>query len=84
MGRYRIVEEKFDVTFFFQALSAADNTFHYVFCVFGVMFMPDADKALQEMYRVLKKGGKATVLTWSGNLFFRKLYAAGMVVFAHL
>ena len=34
-----------------------DASFNIVLCQFGVMFAPDKEKALAEMYRVLKKEG---------------------------
>lgn len=46
-------------------LSALEaDSFDYVFCQFGVMFFPDHQRGFDEMYRVLKKGGKAVIVTW--------------------
>ena len=34
------------------------------FCVFGIMMVPDGEKAYREMVRITKPGGLVTVLTW--------------------
>jgi len=39
-------------------------TFDRVFCRFGLMLMPHAERALQEMYRVLVPGGRVAVAVW--------------------
>jgi ubiquinone/menaquinone biosynthesis C-methylase UbiE len=46
------------------ALPFADHSFDAVVCQFGIMFFPDKRKGLQEMYRVLKAGGKLIFNTW--------------------
>lgn len=38
--------------------------FDRVTCRFGIMFMPDIQKALGEMRRVLKPGGRVSFVTW--------------------
>jgi SAM-dependent methyltransferase len=40
--------------------------FDRVTCRFGIMFMPDIHKALTEMRRVLKPGGRVSFITWGG------------------
>jgi ubiquinone/menaquinone biosynthesis C-methylase UbiE len=42
----------------------SDNTFDSVVCRNGLMFMPDPVKALKAFFRVLKRGGKASVTVW--------------------
>ena len=42
-----------------------DNTFDAVNCSYGLMFMPEHQKALQEAYRVLKIGGLFTASVWA-------------------
>ena len=42
-----------------------DNTFDAVNCSYGLMFMPEHQKALQEAYRVLKIGGLYTASVWA-------------------
>lgn len=41
-----------------------DATFDHVTCRFGIMFSPDAMRALREIHRVLKPGGRATLMVW--------------------
>lgn len=40
------------------------NTFDSVVCQFGVMFIPDKQKSVNEVYRVLKPGGRFIFSTW--------------------
>lgn len=42
-----------------------NNTFDAVSCRFGFMFFPDMKKALKEMIRVLKPGGKIVAAVWN-------------------
>ena len=44
-----------------------DESFDRVTCRFGVMFFPDTQKALGEIKRVLKPGGKAAFTVWAPN-----------------
>lgn len=46
------------------ALPFADDQFDRVVCQFGLMFFADRVKAVTEMMRVLKPGGKLAVLVW--------------------
>jgi SAM-dependent methyltransferase len=41
-------------------------TFDSVSCRFGFMFIPDIDKAVSEIARVLKPGGRAATAVWAG------------------
>jgi len=41
-----------------------DGYFDLVVCQFGLMFVPDKARALAEMYRVLKAGGRVLLSTW--------------------
>lgn len=43
-------------------LPFSDDTFHIVFCQGGLQFFPDRSTALQEMFRVLKPGGKVAIM----------------------
>jgi len=45
-------------------LPFADNTFDAISCRFGFMFFPDMLLAAQEMFRVLKPGGKIAAVVW--------------------
>jgi ubiquinone/menaquinone biosynthesis C-methylase UbiE len=47
-----------------EALDFPDASFDCVLCGFGVMFFPDQARALAEMRRVLKPGGRLAVSTW--------------------
>ncbi len=42
----------------------ADNSFDCVLCQFGIMFVPDKQKMVNESFRVLKPGGKLIFNTW--------------------
>jgi ubiquinone/menaquinone biosynthesis C-methylase UbiE len=46
------------------ALPFEDETFHVVFCEFGLMVFPDRAAALKEMLRVLRPHGRLAVLVW--------------------
>lgn len=48
-----------------EALPFPDNSFDLVTIAFGLRNVTDKDKALREMYRVLKVGGQARVLEFS-------------------
>ena len=48
------------------ALPYPDATFDVVCCQQGLQFFPDQPKALAEMRRVLKPGGKVGVASWDG------------------
>ena len=45
-------------------LPFADASFDRVTCRFGVMFFPDVPRALREVYRVLRPGGRAVFTAW--------------------
>lgn len=47
-----------------QQLPFDDASFDVVICQFGFMFVPDKQKAFDEVYRVLKSGGKLLFSTW--------------------
>jgi ubiquinone/menaquinone biosynthesis C-methylase UbiE len=42
-----------------------DELFDHVMCRFGIMFFPDMKQSVNEMARVLKKGGKMTTAVWA-------------------
>jgi ubiquinone/menaquinone biosynthesis C-methylase UbiE len=46
------------------ALPFADESFHRITSRLGVMFFSEPQRALSEMWRVLKPGGTATLLVW--------------------
>jgi ubiquinone/menaquinone biosynthesis C-methylase UbiE len=47
-----------------QDLPFADNSFDAIVCGYGLMHVPDAEKALQEMRRVVRPGGRIAVSVW--------------------
>jgi len=47
-----------------EQLPFPDGLFDRVTCRFGIMFIPDVHKALREMRRVLKPGGRVSFVTW--------------------
>lgn len=57
-------------------LSFKNETFHGAIVAFGIRNVADIPKALSEMHRVIRKGGKAVVLEFSQpqNRFFKWVY----------
>ena len=51
-----------------QKLSFPDDSFDLVICQFGMMFLPDKQKGFDELYRVLRPGGKLMIFTWDDTL----------------
>lgn len=48
-------------------LTFPDGYYHVVINALGIMYLADPVKAIREMYRVLKPGGRATVLVWGSR-----------------
>jgi SAM-dependent methyltransferase len=48
-----------------QALPFDDDSFDAVVCGYGVIHVPDPEKALSEIARVLRPGGRAAVSVWA-------------------
>jgi ubiquinone/menaquinone biosynthesis C-methylase UbiE len=48
-----------------EALALPDASFDVVFCQFGLMFVPEPIRALREMRRVLRPGGRIGIAVWS-------------------
>jgi SAM-dependent methyltransferase len=48
-----------------EALAFPDAAFDVVYCQFGLMFVPEPIRALREMRRVLRPGGRIGVAVWS-------------------
>ncbi len=47
-----------------QNLPFPDNSFDFVVCQFGFMFLPEKQKGFNEAWRVLKPGGQFVFVTW--------------------
>lgn len=61
------------------AMPFDDGIFDAVVCNFGIMHLPDQPKALSEINRVLKPGGKFVMATWVGpeaSPAFRAVFGA--------
>jgi ubiquinone/menaquinone biosynthesis C-methylase UbiE len=55
------------------ALAFADNTFDITGSLFGVMLVPDQPKALREMVRVTKSGGRVLLIAYGAPSEFEAL-----------
>jgi ubiquinone/menaquinone biosynthesis C-methylase UbiE len=44
-----------------------DGSFDAVLCGYGIMHVPDPEKGMQEMLRVLRPGGRAAVTVWDND-----------------
>ncbi len=49
------------------------NRFDAVVCVFGIFFIPDMEKQVRELWRMVKPGGKLAITTW-GPRFLAPAY----------
>jgi SAM-dependent methyltransferase len=49
-----------------QELPYGDGTFDRVLCGYGIIHMPEPDRAIAEMLRVLISGGRAALSVWAG------------------
>lgn len=47
-----------------EELKAADESYDLATCALGLMYFPEPVKALKEMWRVLKPGGRAVAAVW--------------------
>lgn len=51
------------------ALGYPDASFDVVVCVFGIFFVPDMVAATNELWRMLRPGGRLAITTWGPDLF---------------
>jgi ubiquinone/menaquinone biosynthesis C-methylase UbiE len=62
------------------ALPFTDRSFDLVILQFGIMFFPDKLKGLNEMYRVLRRGGKIIFNTWDKPEAVPAIYMARKII----
>jgi ubiquinone/menaquinone biosynthesis C-methylase UbiE len=59
-GESRVRFERMDA----EELSLENSVFDAALCALGLMYMPDPGKALKEMHRVIRPGGRAVAAVW--------------------
>ena len=75
-GKERAAAERLSVTFELadaEALPFADGSFDVALSTFGVMFTPNQEKAAAELVRVVRKGGKIGLASWTPDGFIGQL-----------
>jgi SAM-dependent methyltransferase len=75
-GRERAAAERFTVDFQqadAEALPFADSSFDVALSTFGVMFTPNQEKAAAELVRVVRRGGKIGLASWTPDGFVGQL-----------
>jgi SAM-dependent methyltransferase len=76
-GEARAKAEGLSVTFQVadaEALPFADASFDVALSVFGVMFTPDQETAAEELARVVRKGGRIGLASWTPEGFIGQLF----------
>jgi ubiquinone/menaquinone biosynthesis C-methylase UbiE len=61
-----------------------DESFDHVICQCGLMFFPDRPRALREMRRMLKDGGRLAILVWQSLEKQKLFHALAKAEFRHL
>ncbi len=57
-----------------EALPFSDGSFDAALSTFGVMFTPDQNKSAAEMSRVVRKGGRIGLASWTPDSFIGQLF----------
>ncbi len=52
----------------FETLEFPDESFDAVVCVFGIFFVEDMSKAIQELWRMVRPGGKLAITSWGNRV----------------
>ncbi|KAL4772068.1 S-adenosyl-L-methionine-dependent methyltransferase [Aspergillus nidulans var. acristatus] len=63
-----------------QNLSFLDNTFTHIYMNFGIFFLPDPVRGVEEIYRTLKPGGHVYISTWKDLGYLETLREAQRVI----
>jgi SAM-dependent methyltransferase len=76
-GRERAAADRLPITFQqgdAENLPFADGHFDVVLSTFGVMFTPDQERAVSEMMRVCRRGGRIGLANWTPEGFVGQLF----------
>lgn len=76
-GKERAAAERLAVTFQeadAEALPFADGTFDIALSTFGVMFAPNQEQAASELRRVVRRGGRIGLASWTPDGFIGQLF----------
>jgi len=76
-GRRRAEAERVAVTFQqadAEALPFPDDSFDVVLSTFGVMFAPNHERAASELMRVVRRGGRIGLASWTTEGFIGRLF----------
>jgi ubiquinone/menaquinone biosynthesis C-methylase UbiE len=77
-GEERALAERLDVVFVegdAEALPFIDGQFDAAISTFGIMFTPDHERAASEMARVVRRGGKIGLASWTPDGFIGQVFA---------
>lgn len=76
-GKERAAAERLPVTFQeadAEALPFANGSFDVALSTFGVMFTPNQEQAASELRRVVRKGGRIGLASWTPDSFIGQLF----------